>query len=94
MTLPIRWTDRLRSYHELRWPLAAPYEVLQERDVNIERVWYEGENVRYFYVSHGKYRVGTFPGTASDEWIEYIPPFVEKPRPDPRFPLSTGWYRP
>lgn len=71
--LPSRWTDRMVSCVQLRWPLEAPYEVLEERDVNIERVWYEGDDTRYFYTSRGKYHVGVWPGIASDEWIEYIP---------------------
>lgn len=70
---PRRWTDRMRAFHQLRWPLEAPYEVLEERDINVERVWFDGDDVRYFYVSHSKYRVGTFPGLGSPDWIEYVP---------------------
>ena len=65
------WSVCTASHVFLRWPLEAPYEALEERDINIERAYYAG--VPHYYVSYTKYHVGLFPGVDSDEWIEYIP---------------------
>jgi hypothetical protein len=46
---------------------------LEIAQINIERVsWSAG--LTYYYVSRGTAYVGVWPGTESDEWIEYIPP--------------------
>ena len=50
-------------------PFGQPPKV---EHINIERVSWESR-LAYYYVSRGPWRVGTWPGSDSDEWIEYIP---------------------
>lgn len=59
--MPTRWTD-LKS----RTVSLSP-------TLHVERVWYAGDTVRYFYVSVGTAHVGVFPGINSEDWIEYVP---------------------
>ena len=49
--------------------------LLGENVVNIEKVEYKNppDPFVYFYVTYSTGHIGVFPGTDSDEWIEYIP---------------------
>lgn len=74
-----------RSWHAYR-PLCEEghLEIVQ---INIERTQYCALNEpTYYWVTQGVGHVGVWPGEGSDEWIEYIPPLVEKPRKDAHWP--------
>lgn len=52
--------------------------LMELRLVEVVRTKWDHEPVPYYWTMIN--RVGTWPGTESDEWIEYIPPVVERPR--------------
>lgn len=78
---------RVRAW-QARFPCPCPgLSCTQVAQVNIERVSW-GSDMAYYYVSEGAYHVGVWPGTASDEWIEYIPAPGLVERPD-----GSLWWR-
>lgn len=64
--IPPRWLNKATQFHYTRL-------LPQGGRVEVQRVWWsQADVVRYFYVTRNT--VGMWPGTASDEWIEYVLP--------------------